>query len=65
MVILVYNNKKIKFFYQDLINIALDAFQSIKKPDLYYLVLKITILSFESQFLLGIFHDPYFIVSIY
>ena len=50
-IILVKNEKDIKLFGQDLIDIILKTSQSIKKSKYYYLILKMTVFSLKVYFL--------------
>ena len=51
-IIQIYNNKDIKLFHEDLIDIALEGCRSIGQSKKQYLILKVTISGPESSFLL-------------
>ena len=58
----IYNNKNIKFFYKDLINVSLKHSQNIKNAKKHDLVFKIIISGLKSRFLFIIFINFYFII---
>ena len=49
-VISVHNDKNIKFFYQNFVNIALEAGEGIKKNKKYNFVLEIAVLRLKGSF---------------
>ena len=65
MQILIYinNNKDIKFFSQDFIDITLKAGRNIEKPKKHYLVLEVAVLSLEGCFRFIVFFYPYSIIN--
>ncbi len=60
----VYNNKNIKLFYQDLVDISLKCGWCNSQSKKHYLVLEIAIAGFKSCFLILIFSNLYLIISI-
>ena len=64
-VIKVYNNKNIKFFYQDFVDIALEACGSIVKIEKYDLVIKIAVPQLQDCFLLVIFSNSHSMICIW
>ena len=64
-IIQIYNNKDIKFFYKDLIDIVLKSYQNISQLKKHYLILKMTIFNLESYFSLIFFANSYPMISIY
>ena len=60
----VYNNKDIKLFSQNLINISLESSRSIKKAKRHDLIFEISVLSLESCFLCIIFTNSHPIIGI-
>lgn len=60
----IYNNKNIKLFDKDLIDIALKSGRNIKKFEKHDLILKITILSSKNNLLFVVFIDFYLIIDI-
>ena len=64
-VIKVNNNKNIKFFCKNFVNVALEAGWSMKNTEKYNLVLKIAALHLESCFLLITLPNSYLIICIY
>lgn len=63
-IIIVYNNKKVKLLYYNLIIIVLEAIIYIKKAKRYNLVFKIAIPSLEKYFQLIIFLNLYLMIYI-
>ena len=63
-VIKVYNEKNIKYFYQNFVDVTLKAGRNIKKIEKYNIVLKILISCLESYFLLVILSNSYLINNI-
>ena len=51
-IIQIHNNKNIKFFYEDFINIALKCCWNISQSKRYYLILKMTVSGPKNSFLL-------------
>ena len=64
-IIKIYNNKNIKFFYQDLINIILGVYSYIRKLKSHFLILNIEILGPKYGFLFVTFFNLYLVISIY
>ena len=64
-VVQVYNNKNVKLFYQNLVDIALKSGWCISQTKKhYYLILKIAIISLESCFLFVSFSNLHSIINI-
>lgn len=63
-VVQVYNNKDIKLFLQNLINIALEYSWYISQAKKHYIIPNIDIASLENRFAFITFSDPHLIVSI-
>lgn len=63
-VIQIYNNKYIKLFGQDLIDVAMEAGQRIKEIKKHYLVLEMTVLGLENRFLFVIFLNPHLVIGV-
>ena len=61
----IYNNKNIKLFCQNFIDITLKTCQSVSQPEKYYLILEIIISSQESYFSFIFFINAYLIISIH
>ena len=62
-VIKIKNDKNIKFFGQNLVNIALEADRCIGQPKKHYLILEVAVSSLKSRFpFIALFH-PHLIVS--
>ena len=55
----MYNNKDIKLFCKDLINIALENCRSVGQSKRYYLILKVTLFGLESRFPLIFFTNSH------
>ena len=64
-VIKIHNNKNIKFFCKDLINIALESCQNIDQPKKHYLIFEITISNLKSYFLFISFPNSYLMIDTY
>ena len=60
----VYNNKNIKFFCQNLVDIALKHDWYVGQTKKHYLILKITIMGHESYLLFITFSNSYPIINI-
>ena len=63
-IIKIHNNKDIKLFYKDLVNIALEGCQSIGQSKKHYLILKMAVSSSESSFLLIFFANSHPVIGI-
>lgn len=63
-IIKIYNNKNIKFFYQNLINVALKSNQYIDLYKKHYLILKVAITGPKYRLLFIAFSDLPLIISI-
>ena len=63
-VIEVHYHKNVKFFCQDLVDIALERSQYVGQSKKHYLVLKMAIAGFESRFLFIVFPNPHLIIGI-
>ena len=64
-IIQIYNNKNIKLFRKNLINIALENCQSDNQPIGYYLILKIAISDLKNDFLLISFANSHLVIGTY
>lgn len=64
-IIQICNNKNMKLFSYNSVNIILKRNLNIKKTKKYKLILEITILSLKNHFLFINFLDLYFIIYIY
>ncbi len=60
----VHDNKDVKLFCQDLIDVALKYDWYVSQTKKYYLILKITIMNPESYLSFIIFLDPHPIIGI-
>ena len=63
VIIQIHNDKDIKFFCKDLIDIALKCCRNIGKSKKYYLIFKITVSSLESSFLLISFVNSHLVIG--
>lgn len=61
----VYNDKNVKFFYYDSIDLVLKAGKSVEKTKKYNLILEIAIAYLENCFLVVIFSNSHLIICIY
>ena len=61
---MVYNNKNIKFFRYDFVDVALEADEAIKKTKRYDLVYDIAVPRLESCFPLVIFPNSHLMICI-
>ena len=62
-IIQIYNDKNIKFFYKNLINIALERYRSIGQSKWHYLILKVTISGPDSSFSLISFANSHLMLN--
>ena len=62
-IIQIHNNKDIKFFRKDLIDIALEGYQSAGQSKRYYLILEVTVSGPESSFLFISFANSHLVVG--
>ena len=63
-IIKVYNHKNIKFFCQNLIDVALKCGQCIGQSKKHYLVLKMIVADLKDRFSSTTFFDPFLMISI-
>ena len=63
-VIEIHHHKDVKFFHQDLINIALESGQYIGQSKRHYLILEIAIADFENYLLLITFSNSHLMLGI-
>ncbi len=63
-VIEIYNNKNVKFFYQDLIDIVLKCGWYVGQVKRYYLVLEVAIPGPKGCLLFMAFSDPHLMIGI-
>ena len=63
-IIQIYNNKNIKFFYKNLVNISLKRSQHIRLTKKYDLILLMSILCLENYFVFITFPSFYLIIDI-
>ena len=63
-IIQIYNDKNIKFFHKNLINIALKYCRSISQSKRHYLILEVTIFGLESSFPHIFFANSHLVISI-
>ena len=63
-VIKVYNNKNVKFLYQNLVCIALESSRCISSLKKHHLILKMTIIGFDSYLLFITFFNLYLMINI-
>ena len=61
-VVQIHNNENVKLFGKDLIDVFLEACCCVCWPEKHYLVLKVTVLSFEHGLLFVLFADSYLMV---
>ena len=62
-VIQINNDEDIKFLYQDLINVTLDACWGIRQSEQHHLVLEVTVSGLKSRFSFVTFFDLYLVVG--
>ena len=63
-VIKVYNNKDVKLFCQNLVNIILESGWYISQSKKHYLIFEIAIASYQGRFLFIAISNPYLMVGI-
>ena len=63
-IIQIKNNKDIKFFCKDFIDVILEYYWSVNQPKRYYLILEVTVSGPESSLLLISFANSHLMVSI-
>ena len=64
-IIKIHNDKNIKFFHSDLVNVALEAARNIEKIEKYDKVLEMTVLYSKGCFLLVTLPNSYLIIYVY
>ena len=63
-IIKIHNDKDIKFFCKDLIDVALECYQSVSQSKKHHLILKMVVSSPESSLLLISFANSYPVIGI-
>ena len=63
-VIKVHNDKNVKFFYHNFVDIAIEADGDIRKTKKFDLILKIAVLNSKDYFLLVIFPNSYIMIYV-
>ena len=62
-IILIHSNKDIKFFRKDLIDVALEYYQSVRQSKRYHLILKVALSGLESSLSLISFANSHLMVG--
>ena len=63
-IIHIYNDKDIKFFRKNLINVTLKCCRSVGQPKRYYIISEVNVSNLKSSLLLIFFADFYLAVGI-